>query len=196
MTATADLVPSQAVLRARAQWTWNGAVRPPFADLPGPREESVWDYPRPPRIEPVSVHLLVALDGRTLADTRAGKRVLETSHPPTFYFPPGDVDTDAVLSLPNTTHCEWKGRSQSVVARPDGASRAREQVSATVIGWRIAEAYPEFADLRGWFAFYPAVVTANYDGVPVQPQPGVYYGGWVVPGLAGPFKGVPGSSGW
>ena len=30
---------------------YRGQKRPVFADSPGPDQESVWDYPRPPRIE-------------------------------------------------------------------------------------------------------------------------------------------------
>jgi hypothetical protein len=34
------------------------------------------------------------------------------------------------------------------------------------------------------------------DGQQVLPQPSGFYGGWITPELAGPFKGEPGSESW
>lgn len=58
---------------------------------PAPNQESVWDYPRPPRLEPTAKHLKVIFNGLTIAETRRALRLLETSHPPSYYFPPEDV---------------------------------------------------------------------------------------------------------
>ncbi|MCS7289004.1 MAG: DUF427 domain-containing protein, partial [Roseiflexus sp.] len=66
-------------------------MRPVQRIPPGPGQESVWDYPRPPRVEPTSRRVRVVFGGVTIADTRRALRVLETSHPPTYYIPPEDV---------------------------------------------------------------------------------------------------------
>ena len=161
----------------------------PYPPVPG--QESVWDYPRPPRLEPTSRSLRVVFAGETIAATTRGYRVLETSHPPVYYFPPGDVRADLVRPTAGTpTNCEWKGRARYY----DVAVGERR-------GERVAWAYPEpvaaFAPIRDYLAFYAARVDACYvDDELVTPQPGDFYGGWITGDLAGPFKGGPGSWGW
>ena len=80
----------------------------PVPDVPGPGQESVWDYPRPPRLEPTSEHVVVRVGGVTVADTRRAMRVLETSHPPTYYVPREDVLGTLVASA-TTSVCPYKG---------------------------------------------------------------------------------------
>ena len=53
----------------------------------GPGQESVWDYPRPPRLETFAGSITIELGGETIASTDRAWRVLETSHPPTYYLP-------------------------------------------------------------------------------------------------------------
>ena len=43
---------------------------------PGPGQESVWDYPRPPRVEPLHARVTIELGGRMIADSTAAVRVL------------------------------------------------------------------------------------------------------------------------
>ena len=69
---------------AREQWVWRGQARPPFAVEPGPDQESVWDYPRPPAVVPDSREVVVRWGDLEVARTRRALRVLETSHPPNF----------------------------------------------------------------------------------------------------------------
>ncbi|MEO0791535.1 MAG: DUF427 domain-containing protein [Pseudomonadota bacterium] len=184
-----DLVPDKLVLAARRQWRWTGTERPPFAEQteagPNSKQESVWDYPRPPRIERVSSRLKVLSGDSVLAETTGGCRVLETSHPPTYYFPPDHVDHAQILVSPRQTHCEWKGLSNNVVL-----------VNGTTVGWTLQESYPEFRPLKGWYAFYPDGLACFVDDVRVVPQDGPYYGGWVTPQIVGPMKGAPGSQSW
>jgi uncharacterized protein (DUF427 family) len=79
---------------------------------PGPGQESVWDYPRPPRLERSERRLRVVAAGRTVADTTAAYRVLETSHPPVYYLPPADIDMSLlVASQTASSFCEFKGRA-------------------------------------------------------------------------------------
>ena len=63
-------------------------MRRPHPEAPGPGQESVWDYPRPPRLERTQRrHRGGARRRRWSRRTSAALRVLETSHPPTYYLP-------------------------------------------------------------------------------------------------------------
>lgn len=161
----------------------------PVPDVPGPGQESVWDYPRPPRLEPTAEHVLVRVDGITVADTRRASRVLETSHPPTYYVPRADVDTTLLVPTPRRTSCEWKGC----------ASYADLVVGDRRIGdacWWYDDPTPAFAAIAGAVAFYPERVEATVDGERVTGVPGGFYGSWVTSRVAGPFKGAPGTEWW
>ena len=163
------------------------ATDPPAEAHP---QESVWDYPRPPRLEPVPERLRVVFDGEVIADTASGLRVLETSHPPTYYFPPGDVRPGVLAPASGASFCEWKGRAAyfTVVGRDRRAPRA---------AWAYPDPSPAFRALAGHVAFYPAPMDACFVGEErVAPQPGGFYGGWITRRIAGPFKGGPGSGGW
>ncbi len=163
---------------------------PPHRIPPGPGQESVWDYPRPPRLEQAAHHLQVVLGGVVVAETRRAWRVLETSHPPTYYFPPDDVQRQYLRPSPRGSLCEWKGR----------AGYYTLQVGERVVpdaAWFYAEPAPAFAALRGHLAFYAQLMDACYvDGERVAPQPGGFYGGWITSGVVGPFKGEPGTAFW
>jgi len=133
---------------------------------------------------------VVEFAGETIAETRSALRLLETSHPPTYYFPPADVRLDLLVPASGATWCEWKGRAQylDIVAGGRAAPRA---------AWTYPDPDPDYAALAGHLAFYPgAMDRCLVDGDVVRPQPGGFYGGWITSDLAGPFKGVPGSQGW
>jgi uncharacterized protein (DUF427 family) len=152
--------------------------------------ESVWDYPRPPKLEPTSAHLVVVLGGVTVADTRNAYRVLETSHPPNYYFPPADVSADAIDRTDGTSFCEFKGRATYWTVRGGG----REAIDAA---WGYESPSPAFAPIKGYLAFYAGRMDACYvDDELVTPQPGDFYGGWITKNIEGPFKGGPGTRGW
>ncbi len=159
----------------------------------GPGQESVWSYPRPPRLEPNARHLVVRFAGATIAETRAGFRVLETSHPPVYYFPPADVDARCLLPSSRGSFCEYKGAAayHSIRALDGSPALARDAA------WYYPRPSPGFAALAGCIAFYPAAMEACLvDGERVRPQPGGFYGGWITSDIVGPFKGEPGTSGW
>lgn len=182
---------SEEVRAARAKWRYRGDVRPPFADTPTAAQESVWDYPRPPRIEADARHIRVMHGTETLADTRAALRVLETASPPTFYLPPDDVNLALLEASTQSTLCEWKG-----VGRAFDLIASRHGASLSAVAWAYFDVFPEFEAIRGFFAFYPAKVRCMVDGAVVQPQHGGYYGGWVTEEIAGPFKGEAGTEAW
>ena len=156
----------------------------------GPGQESAWEYPRPPRLEATSAHLVVVLGGVTIADTTRAYRVLETSHPPNYYFPPDDVAPARstrhgalVLRVEGTRPLLHRARRRT-------ASRPRRRGPTT---------HPSaaFAPLRDHVAFYAGRMDACFvDGERVVPQPGGFYGGWITSSVVGPFKGGPGSRGW
>ncbi|SHI43077.1 DUF427 domain-containing protein [Wenxinia saemankumensis] len=157
-----------------------------MSDLP---PETVQDYPRPPRLEPVPQRLLVRLGGAVAAETVRGVRVLETHHAPTYYFPPEDVAA-RLSPAAGASFCEWKGRARyvDVIARDVTARRA---------GWCYDAPTPAFAGLAGYFAFYAARMEACFVGEErVIPQPGDFYGGWVTSNLRGRIKGARGTEGW
>lgn len=128
--------------------------------------------------------------GRDLANTVGGFRVLETSHPPVYYFPPDDVDLSMLRETTRATYCEWKGTAAYVDAQL-GDRIAPE------VGWRYLQPTAGFAPLTGHIAFYAGRVDACFvDDELVTPQPGDFYGGWITSDVVGPFKGEPGSWGW
>jgi uncharacterized protein (DUF427 family) len=152
--------------------------------------ERVWDYPRPPRLERVPQRLRVVLGGVTLADTTQGFRVLETSHPPTYYLPRGDILSTALVPAAGSSFCEWKGNASYFDVQAGGVLRRK-------VAWSYARPTPPFEALAGCVAFYAAPMDACFvDDEQVTPQPGGFYGGWVTLNLVGPFKGGPGSMGW
>ncbi len=157
---------------------------------PQPGQESVWDYPRPARWEDTNKYLKVVFNGVVIAETHQGKRVLETSHPPTYYFPESDVDLDCVIHTGDVSFCEWKGMSYyyDVVVGEQRASRG---------AWRFFEPTPDFVPLTQYYCFPARQMDACYvNGELAIPQAGSYYGGWITQDLAGPFKGEPGTMGW
>ncbi|AHB87540.1 protein of unknown function DUF427 [Thermosynechococcus sp. NK55a] len=157
---------------------------------PAPGQESVWDYPRPPRLEPTAKHLRVVFNGVVIADTQRGQRVLETSHPPVYYFPPEDVQSQYLVPSARQTFCEWKG--QGAYYHVKVGDRQAENAA-----WYYPKPTPAFAPIRNYIAFYAALMDeCTVDGVVVIPQPGGFYGGWITPDIVGPFKGAPGTWGW
>jgi uncharacterized protein (DUF427 family) len=153
--------------------------------------ESVWDYPRPPRVEPSERRIRVVLGGEAIVDTRRSWRVLETSHPPVFYVALEDVRAGALQPAGGrTTFCEWKGAAAYYDAVAGGARAERA-------AWTYRDPLPGFEAIRDAVAFYPGRVEACFvDDEQVEPQPGDFYGGWITSEIEGPFKGSPGSAGW
>lgn len=158
--------------------------------VPQPGQESVWDYPRPPRLEDSPKHVQVVFNGVTIADTRRAKRVLETSHPPVYYIPPDDIQHAYLVRSPRSSFCEWKGQAGYYTVKV-GDRQVQDAA------WYYPEPTARFADLENYVAFYPGLMDGCYiDGEAVQPQPGGFYGGWVTSDIVGPFKGSAGTWGW
>ena len=166
----------------------------PTPETPGPGQESVWDYPRPPRVEPTSADIELVLGGHRVARTSLALRVLETSHPPTYYLPTSAFAEGVLRAASGSSVCEWKGTAAylDVVTGPSQAP-----VVAQRAAWHYPDPLPAFADLAGHVAVYPSAMDqVIVDGETVSPQPGGFYGGWVTSKVVGPFKGGPGTLGW
>ncbi len=157
---------------------------------PGPGQESVWDYPRPPRVEPSSKHVRAVYNGVIIADSRRAVRVLETSHPPVYYLPPEDVTLELFTPTARATHCEFKGRARYYTLTV--GDRVEPDVA-----WSYPDPAPGFETLKDYIALYPSRMDACYvDTERVQPQAGDFYGGWITADITGPFKGGAGTWGW
>jgi len=157
---------------------------------PGPGRESVWDYPRPPALVPDARRVRIAFAGVTIADSIEAIRVLETSHPPTFYLPRADLRTDLLRPASGASICEWKGAA-TYVDVVVGDRVAREA------GWTYPSPNAPYAALAEHVAFYAGRLDrCTVGGDVVVPQPGGFYGGWITPEVAGPFKGEPGTGDW
>jgi uncharacterized protein (DUF427 family) len=157
---------------------------------PGPGQESVWDYPRPPRVELCTRHLVVELAGVVIADSTRGLRVLETSQAPAYYFPPADVALDHLVVSPTRTFCEWKGEASYVTVEVGDRS-------VPDAGWTYRDPRPDYVELTDHLAFYPQRVDACFvDGERVEQGAGDFYGGWITSQIVGPFKGAAGTLHW
>ncbi len=157
---------------------------------PGPGQESVWDYPRPPRVEETTRHIQVFFNDVLIADTRRARRVLETSHPPVYYIPLDDARTEYLVASTNSSFCEWKGRAGYVTVAVNG-------LEARDAAWFYPSPTPAFSLIKDCVAFYPGRMSACFvDGERVEAQPGDFYGGWITSDIVGPFKGGAGTWGW
>jgi uncharacterized protein (DUF427 family) len=157
---------------------------------PQPGQESVWDYPRPPRLEKSSNRLRVIFNQVTLADSDRTYRVLETSHPPVYYLPPEDIQLEYLDFSSQSSYCEWKGYASYYNITVED----RQVINAA---WYYPLPNKEFAAIANYIAFYPSKMDTCYiNDELVQSQPGDFYGGWITKDIVGPFKGGEGSWGW
>lgn len=165
-------------------------MKKPYPIKPDPGQESVWDYPRPPKLESTHQHIQVVFNGELLADTHRAYRVLETSHPPVYYIPLDDIRAEYLASVAGGSWCEWKGRATYYDVT------VGDKVAGKV-AWTYPQPTPAFRAIRNHVAFYAwAMDECLVDSERVQPQPGGFYGGWITSDIVGPFKGEPGTSGW
>ena len=167
--------------------------RPPLPATrlePGPGQESVWDFPRPPRVEPSTERVVVRFGGQVVVDTRDSVRVLETSHPPGYYLPRAAFTEGVLVEAGGSTVCEFKGRAKYLDLRVGDEVAPRS-------AWSYPEPWPGYEELRDRVALFPeAMDSCEVDGERVIHQAGGFYGGWITSRVVGPFKGGPGTLGW
>jgi uncharacterized protein (DUF427 family) len=164
--------------------------RPANRPQPQPGQESVWDYPRPPRLEESTQHIQIIFNDILLADSRNTKRVLETSHPPVYYIPPADIRMEYLQPTQRSSFCEWKGMAGYYTI-------AVADQQAENVAWFYADPTPYFQGIKDYVAFYPSrMQVCTVDSEVVTAQAGDFYGGWITQNIIGPFKGEPGTWGW
>ncbi len=156
---------------------------------PGPGQESVWDYPRPPRVEPSSDAIVVRVGDQVVAETARSQRVLETSQPPAFYIPEADIDMDALTPALGRSFCEWKGEASYFDLATDSASIDQ-------VAWTYPDPTARFESIIGHLAFYAQKLTCSVNGEEVIANEGSFYGGWITSSVVGPFKGGLGTGFW
>lgn len=157
---------------------------------PGPGQESVWDYPRPPKLEDTDKHIEVFFNDILIADSTDVKRVLETYSPPVYYIPTQDIEMKYFLPSDRRSLCEWKGAASYYTIKV-------HDKSVPDAAWYYPNPTPSFESIRNYVAIYPQNMDACFvDGEVAQSQPGDFYGGWVTSEIVGPFKGEPGTEGW
>lgn len=157
---------------------------------PAPGQESVWDYPRPPRVERSHKRIRIVCNGVELVNTTAAYRVLETSHPPGYYVPQADIQMQYLTMTARNTFCEFKGAASYWTVQ------VSERVERDVV-WMYANPSPGYEAIRDFLAFYPGRMDECFvDEERVQAQAGDFYGGWITSEIVGPFKGGAGTWGW
>lgn len=157
---------------------------------PGPGQESVWDYPRPPRVEKTPKRIRIVFNGETIVDSTNAYRVLETSHPPAYYIPQEDIKMDYFTPTKRRTLCEFKGAASYYTIEVNG--KVAENAA-----WTYNNPNPNFSVIKGYLSFYPSPMDACYvNDEKAVPQQGDFYGSWITSDIVGPFKGGPGTRGW
>lgn len=158
---------------------------------PKPGQESVWDYPRPPRLEKSPKQIKIIFNKIAIADSCNTYRVLETSHPPVYYIPPQDIKMNYLYpGNAQRSFCEWKGFASYY-------NLVVEEQQVVNAGWYYPMPTEYFEPIKNYIAFYPSKIDTCYvDGELVQAQAGDFYGGWITKDIVGPFKGSVGSWGW
>lgn len=158
--------------------------------VPGHGQESVWDYPRPPRVEPVTDRVVIRFGGQVIVDTRDAVRVLETSHPPVYYLPRAAFAEGTLERASGASFCEFKGAAKYLSVR-SGTSLAESSA------WYYPRPNPGYELLTDRIAVYPSAMdSCEVAGERVVAQAGDFYGGWITSRVVGPFKGEPGTLGW
>ena len=166
---------------------WASSSQPARRIEPGPGQESVWDYPRPPAVEQLDAHVQVFAGEVCIADTTRAMRVLETASPPTFYLPPGQIDWSLLEHIEGSSYCEWKGLARYWSLKGD---------PSRPVAWSYPKPRTSFTRIANFLSFYPGRVACTVDGQQVRAQPGGFYGGWITDEITGPFKGEPGTGHW
>ena len=177
------------IIKARNEWTHRGERRPDFAISPDSGQESVWDYPRPPRIDKDDRLIIVKFKENLIAQSNRTVRILETASPPVFYIPPEDVNAEYLEKQEMESICEWKGLATYWAIIIDG-------IKINNAGWSYPKPFSGYEQIKDYISFYPSKLDCFVGDEQAKPQPGGFYGGWVTSEIIGPYKGEPGTSWW
>jgi len=174
-------------IKGEIVWRYNGRSRPAFAITPQSGQESVWDYPRPPKLVRDGRRVEVLHKNQIIATSNRCYRVLETASPPAFYIPADDILWTHLVDVPGSSVCEWKGVARYWALATD---------PSRMVGWSYPDPLPGFEAIRAYVSFYPVQVACFVAGEKVRAQPGKFYGGWITAEIIGSFKGEPGTGHW
>ena len=153
-------------------------------------KENVWDYPRPAIYQYHEGQIEVIVNKNTIAKTNNAIRVIETSHPPTYYIPTEDVKVNLLRKSKSKSFCEWKGEANYL----DLFTSTRK---ISNIGWYYSSPKKEFEKIKNFISFYASKTEkCIVNGELVEKQDGDFYGGWITKNLIGPFKGGSGTLEW
>ena len=153
-------------------------------------QESVWDYPRPPRLESFKGHIRIVFNDEIILDTHSAYRILETSHPPTYYLPVNDFKKDVLRINQATSFCEFKGVAAYYDIQLNGKT-------AEKAAWHYPNPNLKYFALKDHVAVYAHLMDeCMVNDEVVDAQQGSFYGGWITSNIVGPFKGAPGTWGW
>ncbi|ABC64032.1 DUF427 domain-containing protein [Erythrobacter litoralis] len=173
---------------------WDAGFRPPNLEKVGSGEESVWDYPRPPRLDPAPATVTVRQDNVIVAKSDRALDLKETAGAPCPYLPPADVETEWLVPNGRISLCEWKGAAVEFDLAMPGQPRV------TGAAWSYPDPFDDLAEdysrIAGWIAFYPSKLACFVGDERARPQPGGLYGGWITDRIKGPVKGEPGTGHW
>ncbi len=157
---------------------------------PGPGQETVWHYPRTPRVEPTTKRIQVIHADRIIVDTRDAYRVIERGHPPAYYVPPEAILFPCLQQTLQEFSCPFKGRAW--LCNLEGPSFMVRHAA-----WSFIEVLPAYQAIQFYVAFHAHLLDqCLVEGERVTPQPGGYYGGWITADIVGPFKGGVGTLDW
>lgn len=154
------------------------------------KKENVWDYPRPAICQPHKGTIEVIVNDKTIAKTKSAIRIIETSHPPTYYFPINDVKINFLKKNKKNSYCEWKGKACYL-------DLYLNEIKISNIAWYYLSPKKNFQSIKNYISFYASKANrCIVNGELVKKQDGDFYGGWITENLLGPFKGAPGTSYW
>ena len=130
-------------------------------------DEEVFVHPRDPytRIDALrsSRHVVIALDGVELAETRHPVVLYETGLIPRYYLPPTDVRRELFVPTDTVTHCPYKGSASYL-------SLVSDELDEPDLAWSYAFPTRESLPIAGLVAFHDERVDVTVEGVR-QPRP-------------------------
>ncbi len=125
----------------------------------------------------------------TVAHAWRAVRVLETTSPPSVYWPPDGIRTDLPRRAPGEGSYEWEGQAASLAATAVQGTISQAAFASDALS-------AGFVDVRGYLAFYANRVASFGDGERVRGQAGRFNLGCVTNALVGPCTGDPSTRGW
>lgn len=124
-------------------------------------DEQVLAHPRDPYhrvdIRRSGRHVVVAVDGTTLADSSRPSLLFETDLPTRYYLPTADVATGLLAASDTRTQCAYKGEASYWSAWVGGRT-------IDDIAWTYAEPLPDSREISGLVCFLNEIVDLTVDG--------------------------------